>query len=115
MQPVQLAAVVPVASTSWDTYGPSTPSDAVQQISPSTGGSLSNLMKAVHYAALSLTPTKQTALSPSDLVAGRSKKQAVKVPADDDDGEDDGGGDEDDEGGDGDGGTNSQDSSSSAP
>ncbi len=72
-------------------------------------------MKAVHFAALSLTPNKQTPLSPSDLVAGRSKKHAVKATDDADDGEDVGDVDEDDEGDDGDDETNSQQSSSSAP
>ena len=42
-------------------------------------------------AAISLSPTKHTALSPSDLVAGRQQKLARKAPdSDDGDDEDDG-------------------------
>ena len=88
MQTVQLTAVQHIPSGSWDTYGPQTPADAVQQVSPNTGGSLSNLMKAVHIAALSLTPTKQTALPPSDMVVGHQKKQPVNEVDSDDDGND---------------------------
>ncbi len=48
----------------------------------------------MHMAAISLSPSKHTTLSPSDLVAGRQQKMP-RPSADSDDGDD-----EDDDGGD---------------
>ena len=72
MQTVQLTSTQAVPPVTWDTMDPQTPNDAVQQVSPasSAGESPRSVMKALHMAAISLTPTKRSTLSPSDLIAG---------------------------------------------
>ena len=59
----------------FDTMGLQTSNDVVQQVAAAstTGEILQSMMKALHMAAVNLTTTRKSTLSPSASLAGHQK------------------------------------------